>query len=68
MTMTSMVDVQECLAGALEEKLQTVIVVGFDQDGRLFVSASTGDAREVVYLLSNATPRVLDGDYAIEGA
>lgn len=24
--MTSMVDVQECLAGALEEKLQTVIV------------------------------------------
>lgn len=66
--MTSTVEVQQCLAGAVEEGLQDAVVVGFDKDGRLFVSASTGDAREVVYLLSSAVHRVLNGDYVIEGA
>ena len=65
--MTMMVDVEECLASALEEKLQAVVVVGFDRDGRLYVAASTPDAQEVIYLLTNATHRVLSGDYVIEG-
>ena len=65
--MTLMLDVEECLASAQGERLQSVVVVGFDQDGRLYVGASTADAQEVVYLLSNATHRVLSGDYVVEG-
>jgi hypothetical protein len=62
--MTTLNDVGQVLQSAIEDRLETVVVVGFDRDGRLYIAASTDDAPEVVYLLSSATHRVLNGDYA----
>ena len=60
-------DVKVTLASLDGMVLETVVVVGFDSDGQLVLTASTDDAQEVVYLLASATHRVLNGDYAAQG-
>ena len=60
-------DVKVTLASLDGLVLETVVVVGFDRDGQLVLTASTDDAQEVIYLLTSATHRVLNGDYAAEG-
>lgn len=60
-------DVKVTLASLDGMVLETVVVVGFDSDGQLVLTASTDDAQEVIYLLTSATHRVLNGDYAAQG-
>ena len=40
-------------------KLETAVVLGWDGDGRLHLTASTADRREVLWLLEKAKTEVL---------
>jgi len=46
--------------GARDKDLDTIVVVGLDQDGELYFASSTADAGTVLILLERAKVRLLD--------
>ena len=49
----------EVLADALDEKLETLIVIGFHEDGSLYFSSSSPDAGDAMLLLRRAELKLL---------
>jgi hypothetical protein len=43
-------------------KLETVLVVGFDGEGGLYLAASTSDKMKLHYLASLAAREIMDGE------
>jgi len=43
--------------------LANVVIVGIDQEGELFLSASTASIQDVHWLLSRAVHKAVNGDY-----
>ena len=48
------------LSGALEARLDTVLVIGKGQNGDLYAAASTGDAGEIFLLLKRAELLIIE--------
>ena len=48
------------LQGAMDEGLETAIVVGWDQDGELYFSSTTADGGNVLWLFELAKKGLLE--------
>ena len=54
--------VLSCLDAA--SHAQDVLVIGYDEFGHFFASSSTGDTKELLYLVEQFRAHVMDGRYA----
>ena len=58
---------EKILTKAIEANLDTAIVVGFNQDGSLYFSSTTGDAGTCMFLFELAKRSLVDVVYELSG-
>lgn len=56
------IEPDEVLEGA-KGKLETVLLLGWDQNGELYAAASSGDLREALLLATKFVHKLHAGDY-----
>lgn len=54
---------ERVLDGMKEMKLDEVVVLGFDKEGKLVAATSHTDKARVLYLVSRFTHKLMAGDY-----
>lgn len=52
---------ERVLAGAIEQGLAEVMVIGHTEKGELYLASSGGDSKDLLWLLEAAKREVLDG-------
>ena len=55
------IPVSRVLQGALEKNLDMVVVLGYEQDGTPYAAASTGDGREILWVVASFQHDLLNG-------
>jgi hypothetical protein len=55
------IPVSRVLQGALEKNLDMVVVLGYEQDGTPYAAASTGDGREILWVVASFQHDLLSG-------
>ena len=55
------IPVSRVLHGALEKNLDMVVVLGYEQDGTPYAAASTGDGREILWVVASFQHDLLSG-------
>lgn len=56
---TETIDPQKVLMGAINERLDNVVVLGFDQDGDFFFATSHADGGNALWLMELAKTRLM---------
>ncbi len=57
------VPVEAVLGGALDAKLETVLVLGCADDGEIYAASSTGDVGALLLMIEEWKHKLLSGEY-----
>lgn len=57
---TARLPAEQVLDAAINERLDEAVILGWDKDGKLWVSATTADLREILWLIEKAKRFVLE--------
>lgn len=60
------IKVEEVLQGAINADLDSVVVLGWDQDSMLFAASSSPKIGDVLLIMEYFKHKLLNGDYEVE--